>query len=310
MVRRFHLLRAFAFAWLMTFAFSCLGAGRPVVWLALSETGGAYTEAAEAARAEIVRSGNPVDVVAAPWRELAGQPSPRLVVAVGAAALEGIRQAGWPFPLLATLLPRAAWKALAPGVGARLQSAVWLDQPMSRQLDLLRTAMPSNARIGVLLGPDSRAIEEELLRAAADRSQSVLVVHAGSITQLPVALQRVLDDTDVLLAVSDAYIFNGSTIQDILSSTFRHRIPLAGFSPAYIKAGAMLALYATPAQIGAQAGEVARGFLAGRPLPAPQGPRDFSIGINYGVARSLGLSIDPDAATKWADFLRAKERSP
>ena len=295
----------------MTYTLLGFAAGRPVVWLALSESGGAYAEAAEAIRAELQHGSSTAEIVAAPWRELNGQPepAPRLVVAIGVAALRGMQESGRPLPLLATLVPRAVWAgSAAASPSGRPQSAVWLDQPVSRQFDLLRLAMPSRLRVGVLLGPDSRIFESDLQRTATERNMSAIAARTDGVESLSAVLQHVLEDADVLLALADPHVYNGATIQNILTSAYRRRIPLAGFSPTYVKAGALLALYSTPAQVGTQAGEIVRAYLMGRPLPPAQGPRDFSISVNTDVARSLGISIEPDAAAKWSEQLHAKER--
>ena len=97
---------------------------------------------------------------------------------------------------------------------------------------------------------------------------------------------------DRLLAVPDASLFNNRTISNILLTAYHHRSPVIGFSPAYVKAGALLALYSTPTQIGQQAGEVARQGLASGSLPPPAAPRHFRISTNPYVARSLGIGLE------------------
>lgn len=288
------------------------GAAEPVVWLALSEAGGVYAETEAAIRAELQRSGARAEAVAKPWREFAAapEPPPRLIVAIGVGALRGLADRGVKGPLLATLVPRAVYARFVAeaGSGLRPHSAVWLDQPLARQLDLVQLALPARRRIGVLLGPESRPLEAELASAMAERNLEAFVTRLDSAAELPAALQKTLDNADVLLALPDPQIYNGITIQNILTSTYRRRIPLAGFSPAYVKAGALLAVYSTPAQIGMQVGGIVAAVLAGRPLPPPRGPREFSIGVNAEVARSLGLAIEADAATKWTE--RLKELAP
>lgn len=106
------------------------------------------------------------------------------------------------------------------------------------------------------------------------------------------ALQRVLGDAQVLLALPDPAVFNSQTAANILMAAYRRQVPLVGFSPAYVKAGALLAVYSTPTQVGTRGGEVLRQALAGGSLPPPQWPREYSIGINQDVARSLGLALD------------------
>jgi ABC-type uncharacterized transport system substrate-binding protein len=57
-----------------------------------------------------------------------------------------------------------------------------------------------------------------------------------------------------------------------------------------------LAVYASPKQLGLQAGTIASGVLQGKELPAtPLYSQEFSIAVNGPVARSLGLSLDSDS---------------
>lgn len=296
----------------MSYAFqaSCWAGGEPVVWLALGEVGGVHADVATAVAAELQRTGTRTELIVKPWRELLDEPGPppRLVVAIGVGAWRGMAASASKAPLLATLVPRGAYQIEAGHAtrGGRAVSALWLDQPVARQLDVLKLALPRRGRVGVLLGPDSRLVEQELLRAAAERDLDIVAARVGSADQLPTALQRVLGEGDVLLALPDPQIYNGATIQNVLTSAYRHRLPLVGFSPAYVKAGAMLSIYSTPAQLGTQAGEIVRAVLGGRPLPAAQGPRLFSIGLNADVARSLGIVVVADAETRWVEQLRSE----
>ncbi|HUY02335.1 MAG TPA: ABC transporter substrate binding protein, partial [Rhodocyclaceae bacterium] len=121
------------------------------------------------------------------------------------------------------------------------------------------------------------------------------------------ALARALDGADALLAVADPLVYNGNTIENILLASFRAGVPLVAFSPAYVRAGALLGLYSTPAQIGTQAGKMARAVLQGRPLPPPQYPTEFTVEINRHVARSLGLDLN---AAVLARRLQQMERLP
>ncbi len=102
-------------------------------------------------------------------------------------------------------------------------------------------------------------------------------------------------DSDVFLALPDARVVNADTAQNLLLTSFRLRAPVVAWSAGYVRAGALAAVYTTPAQAGAQAAELARALLRGAAVPAPQYPRTYSIAINRQVARSLGLEIDDEA---------------
>jgi len=95
----------------------------------------------------------------------------------------------------------------------------------------------------------------------------------------------------VLLALPDAAIYNTSTIRNILLATYRNKVPLVGFSPGYVKAGALCAVYSTPAQIAAQSLAIIQDYAETRTLPAAHYAKEFEVSVNEQVARSLGLNI-------------------
>lgn len=282
------------------------------MWVALSDTGGAHAEAAEALRAEVDRT-QPGRIVwrVAHWSQFASpKPEPHHVVAVGYAAQRGMQElfAGdaTPPPLLAILVPRLAFERIADPtrVQAGTASAVFLDQPPGRQLDLIRLALPAVRGVGILVSGESPGNFPGLERAAKERGMQLVTSPVGASGLFP-ALQMVLADAEVLLALPDPAVFNSQTAANILMAAYRRQVPLVGFSPAYVKAGALLALYSTPTQVGVRGGEVLRQALAGKLLPPPQSPRDFVVGVNQDVARSLGLALNE---SRLGEQLRQRER--
>jgi len=273
------------------------------VWLALSENGGPYAEAAHALRDELTTpTARRTEVRLGLWQELLANPGrpPQLIVTIGAAAYRGVIEdaqhggATANVPVLAILVPRAFYESLAPKARAPT-SAVFLDQPLTRFLDLLRLAMPERKRIGVLLGPESAPQSAALAKAAGARGMQLFAAQVGSEDELYPALRNILTDAEVLLALPDSRVFNTGSLQNILITTYRQRVPLVAFAPGYVKAGAALALYSSPTQAADQAAAMVRAFLGSHALAAPQLPSDFSVAVNERVARSLGLIIaDPD----------------
>jgi ABC-type uncharacterized transport system substrate-binding protein len=215
-------------------------------------------------------------------------------------------------PILCALLPRSSFERILRGSNRKASSqfsAIYLDQPLGRQLELIRLALPSVRRIGVLWGPESQ-IQAPTLRALAPSMGFQLAesVVAPDEPLFP-ALKRVLDGADAILAFADPVVFNGSSVQNVLLTSFRARVPLVAFAPAYVRAGAVLALYVTPAQIGQQVALIARGaLLQGKSLPAtPSYAQNFTIAVNEHVAHSLGLSMTVDGLTAQ---LRRREGAP
>lgn len=288
-----------------------------IAWVALSGDGGAYAEAAAAVEEEIGRAGpRRVEAIVRPWRQfLEGNAvaPPRLVIAVGSEALRGVVEASLGVPVLALLVPEAAYEQLAQQGSARdgtAYSAVMLEQPPARQLAALRLALPQRHRVGVLFGPNSRRQAAAFQRAAADNGMHLVSGQVDAGSDIGGVLQKIIDASDLFLAVADPVIFNNASAQNILTTAIRRRIPVAGFSPAYVRAGALLSVYSMPSQAGRQAGQIARAHLSGRNLPPPQVPRDFEIGINADVVRALGLSLKAEDGAALVEQLKALEQRP
>lgn len=281
-------------------------------WLVLSEQGGAYAETAAILQDELAREARLGDWVVGHWSKFndRGLSTPQLVVAVGARALEVVLERhaesfGGRVPILATLIPRASYEALVGRAGAAV-SAVWLDQPVDRYLSLIRLTMPERTRLGVLFGPDSESLKPALLKAAA--AKGLTVYHATLYAQddnLYPALRTVLAESQMLLALPDNLVFNPVSLQNILITAYRQRVPLVTYSAAHVKAGATLALHASPAQVAEQSAAAVRAWLGGRGLPAARGMDRFSVAVNAQVGRSLGLTtVEPQALT---DALKREE---
>ncbi|MBL8488170.1 MAG: hypothetical protein JNK22_13890 [Rhodocyclaceae bacterium] len=263
------------------------------VALVLSERSPAYQEAADAVRGALEPQTDVVVLGPADLGSLNPNP-PRLLVPVGLQALKATVDADLRVPLLAVLVLRTSYEAVMERGARRPASAVFLDQPLGRHLDLLRAALPDRRRVAALLGPESAAQAEALRVAARERGLALTIARVGGPEEIYGALQGLLPHADVLVALPDPAVWGAGTIQNILRTLYRESVPLVAFSASYVKAGATLAVHSTPEQVGRQAGQAARAFLAGRPLPAPQPPQQFHIAVNRPVARSLGLRIPDD----------------
>jgi ABC-type uncharacterized transport system substrate-binding protein len=211
------------------------------------------------------------------------------------------------------LVPRAAFEKTARQ-SSRLSdprnfSAIYIDQPWARQFALIRHALPGRTKVGILLAPNSTELASALSAAAkAAGFVAIIEVVDGEADLLPV-LKRLLVECDVVLAVPDPLIYNRNTVQSILLTTYRHQVPLLGFSPSYVKAGAIAAVFSVPEQIGQQAAEMIHRLTADRRLPLPQPPRYFSVGVNAQVARSLGIGLDDEASLN-SKLKRTSEGEP
>ncbi len=217
------------------------------------------------------------------------------LITIGSAAANRVMQSGNQVPRIHTLIPVAAFELLYPDGPTSNVSALFIDQPITRQLRLVRLALPHVDTIASLLGPDSRGLLPDLSHAA-DRSGLVLRTEVlDETTALDSALERLLGDRTILLALPDPVVVNSKTARDLILGAYLRHTPIVGYSKAFVKAGALMGVHSSPTDLGRQTAEM---ILAARDmghLPEPAYPAYFQISVNFQVARTLGLNLPPEA---------------
>lgn len=205
-------------------------------------------------------------------------------------------------PAVNVFVTRAGYDKLQ-SVPARTapRTAIYLDQPVERQVALLVAALPDTRHVGVLYTSPPPELAS-LRRLLGDRNMRL---HGQAVDEghsLNDALEDVLNESEVLFVLPDAEVYNPGTIRNILLTAYRKQVPLIGISQAYVKAGALCAVFTTPEQIAAQAASMIGRYAESGRLPAVQYPSEFDVSVNMQVARSLDLRI------KDADKLREEIR--
>lgn len=199
--------------------------------------------------------------------------------------------------LYATFLPRQTYQALLekhkdhPRIKLSNISAVYLDQPYTRQLSLARLIVPEATNIATALGPNSQK-DLGLLTAAAKQFNFTLLHETLSESDSPIQkLQPLIRNANAFLTLPDKSVFNRTTAKWILYISFRQKIPLIGFSKKYVDAGALAAVFSTPQQIGQQTAELIEQTVHKKTLPKSEHPRYFSVATNSKAANALRINL-------------------
>ena len=231
--------------------------------------------------------------------------SQKVIVAVGSAAFQSGMKNSKKSPVVAALLPHLSYERLVSQANDVGTTAVFLDQSEDRQMSLLSMLPGSPSMIGTMRSASTGISFSRLRTAAQKKGVKLQEELVSSERELAMAIQNLTAKTEVILATPDPDVYNPQTIQSILLTAYRARIPLVGFSPAYTRAGALISLHSSVGQLAEQTAEVVKVIGAGGAVPGAQSPRLFEISINRQVARSLGFDLPTEAA--FADGLRLHE---
>ena len=96
--------------------------------------------------------------------------------------------------------------------------------------------------------------------------------------------------------MADSTVFSSDrSVELLLRWSLEQKVPFMGLSPAFVKAGALLALSVDYKDVGMQCGEQAVQVLAGQ-RPAAVSitvPRKVTLYLNLNAAKAIGVTIPP-----------------
>ena len=175
-----------------------------------------------------------------------------------------------------------------------------------KQLELLREAVPSVRRVGVLVNPANpgRALALEAIRSAGT-SLGVDVVPADTRgpDEFDAAFVKIAEArVGAMLVITDSMINIHSARLAALAE--RHRLPTMGTLRAYVDAGGMMAYGPSFEHLYRRSAVYIDRILRGaKPADLPvEQPTQFELAINRTAARKLGVVLPPALLSR-ADFV-------
>ncbi len=230
-----------------------------------------------------------------------------LIVTIGTKAANLVSRSGTNTPTLYSLIPSNSFNNIRKKSHSVQTSAIFIDQPISRQLALVKAIMPERIKVGVILGRYS-SVSKSSLNTRMHSMKLTPIISYATPDNINRVIEGIFKKTNVLLALPDPSIYNKQTVLTILLSSYRHRVPIIGYSAAFVKSGAIAAVYSTPSDIGHHIGDEIGKFVSSseRNLSSPSYPRYFSINVNKSVANSLNILM-PSITTIRSRILKASK---
>jgi hypothetical protein len=281
-------------AWFILLCAACIapaaGPGRVAV-VYRSGTDG-YNEAVAALRIQLGSNGLfldlsgpvPSDIEPA----LAGAYS---VVAVGEEALRRLDGRSLQMAVVSSMLMRD--QASSVRITSPRRVDVVLDTPLDHVVEEIGRVLGRGGRLGILHSPAQPLDRSALAASARHHGFTLVFSECRNAAGLLRALRDLKPRADWVLCLPDGTLYNSATVRPLIMASLELGLPLVGFSPGFVKAGAALGVYPDFAEIGRQAAEIARaGEGAGDTVV---GPRKLTTAVNQRVLRLLGM---PQPASK------------
>ena len=165
----------------------------------------------------------------------------------------------------------------------------------SKQLELLREAVPKATVIGVLVNPTSPAsvVQARDAQAAARAlGQQIYIVNASSERDIDAAFATLIQHQVGGILVSGNALFTGQRNR-LAALAAHHALPAIYYGREFVEAGGLMSYGASITDAYRQVGNYAGRILKGtKPADLPvQAPTKFELVVNVKTAKALGLTI-------------------
>lgn len=213
---------------------------------------------------------------------------PRLVLAVGRDALMKVREIR-EIPVVYVMVPPSA---TADATGRNV-TGIEMDVPAERYLSLCGKQL-GGKRVGIIHNPAKTGALVQEARQTAERLGITLVVRRADDPREAVReLSSLQGKVDALWLLPDPTVVTRDTMDAFARFSLQHRVPVVAFAAKYLQQGAVAAIEVDPAEMGRQAGRMARRILDGASPQAetPEHPAKTRLKVNQSVARHLGITL-------------------
>lgn len=173
-------------------------------------------------------------------------------------------------------------------------TGVGLEFSLESQFEVMRRILPELATVGVLYNPkENQETIDTTLTLAKKLGVKLVPKRVETPRDIPDALESLANNIDLLWGITDQVVVSPQTAEPILLFSFRNKIPFAGLSAPWVKAGSLYALERDYHDLGNQCAEIAVKILnktAPRIMPVVS-PRKVLFSINLKTARSMKIEL-------------------
>jgi len=262
------------------------------VYILLSDNSKLYQQAAKDIRAELLAKGFAKPVVISDPKSLDKNTvqASDLIVALGQKAVATSQYSFAQNPHLYSFIDTTQLPAKTNSQWA----AIVIDQPLQRLFNAAETIVSGRYRDKVVVAvSEENLLVQQQISALKNRSDiEVEVVTVDANTEPAKIIDKALFNAGALLAIRDKQIWSGENAKWMLYQSYKFNVPVVGYSKRFLKAGALVSVYATLSQTVQKTSQMImewnqQGALSEHGIVYPE----FEIEFNKNIARALKITI-------------------
>lgn len=221
---------------------------------------------------------------------------PNLVVTVGSPSTIFIKDSFPEIPLIFSTVLNPETSGILDTLSGKPKKVTGasLDIPIDIQFQKFIMVHPGLKKVGVIYTEQTEKLIKEAVRIAPSLGLELVGIKIESEREMPTALDSICRVADGIWTTADDLIYTPQATRFMILSSLRNSKPIMGFSPSFVKSGALMGLNYDYKDIGRRAGELALRWISGEPIDSLPiaSPGVIYLHINLKTAKQMGIVID------------------
>lgn len=191
----------------------------------------------------------------------------------------------------------------------RATSGVDTTVPLKTQLELIAGALPKSRTVGLLYRSDSPESTKlrDAVKNALPAGWALEAVAADKIGSMSKAVDTLFErKIDVVWTAPDSVLYDQAAVRSLLLASLRRKIPVFGYSLAFVKAGALLGVGIEPQAQGRQVAEVLERVRSGKVSGVAVEAPEFGIAVNLIVAERISITLPEKFVSRAQQVIKGK----
>ena len=216
--------------------------------------------------------------------------NPAIIISIGVDSLEKIKDID-DIPIIYLMVPnpKSITQKNMNLTGVRMNIS------QEKQLAIFLKAAPSMKTFGLLYNPQRTGyLAQRAFKACKKAGVNLIAKEIQSSRDAPSEIKKMEGQIDAFWMLPDVTVFAPESIEYLFLFSMKNKVPILTFSEVYLESGALISIGVDSFDMGAQAGEMAREILSGRPASdiPPVDARKEVVTVNLKVSDKLGIPID------------------
>jgi putative ABC transport system substrate-binding protein len=175
-------------------------------------------------------------------------------------------------------------------------AGVSVTKPIEEQFGIIQKVLPNLRTIALLYRSSSMKSMQTLVdvKVHLPATWKLEAVDVDKEESMAAAISEIFSrNPDLIWTMADSSIYNRATVNSLLLTSLRQKVPVFGFSGSFVKAGALLGLDANPTLQGEYAASLVLERMLGRSFESELLSSGVTIAVNQVVADRLGILLSP-----------------